>query len=79
MIRPVIRRRARHVKLHHALTALDETHEVQFVELPEDRSLQYYQKYAHMLAERWGMKVHTRGMPAGKRGPAMMFIQERSR
>ena len=71
--------RRRHTRLHNALTELEETHQVQFIEIPEDRSLQYYQKYAHMLAERWGMKVHTRGMPAGKRGPAMMFIQERSR
>ena len=71
--------RRRHTRLHDALTELEETHKVQAIEIPDDRSLQYYQKYAHMLAERWGMKVHTRGLPAGKRGPAMMFIQERSR
>lgn len=79
MIRPIIHRRARHVRLHDALTELEETHKVQAVEIPADRTPQYYQKYTHMLAERWGMKVKTRALPAGRGGPAYMFITERAR
>ena len=35
------------------------------------------QKYAHMLAERWGMKIHTRALK-GRNEPAYMFITERA-
>ena len=69
--------RRRHTRLHDALAALDETHKVQAVQIPEDRTPQYYQKYAHMLAERWGMKIHTRALK-GRNEPAYMFITERA-
>ena len=74
----MIGQRRRHSRLHDALCALDETHKVQAVEIPDDRTPQYYQKYAHMLAERWGMKVKTRAMRSRK-GPGYMFIAERAR
>ena len=55
----------------------EETHKIQTVEIPEDRSIQYYQKYAHMLAERWGMKIHTRAV-RGRNECAYMIIVEKA-
>jgi hypothetical protein len=72
----VLGTRARHSRLHDALCALDETHKIQTVQIPEDRKPQYYQKYAHMLAGRWGMKIHTRAIH-GRGEPAYMIIVER--
>jgi hypothetical protein len=79
MIRPIVRRRrARHTRLHDALTALEETHKLQAVEVPEESNPLYYQKYVHMLAERWGMHIATGlKMRGGRR--AVMFITERAR
>jgi hypothetical protein len=76
MIRPIIHRRVRHVGLHEALNALDETHKPQPVEVPVDVDPHYFQKYAHMLAARSGMKVATRVLRG--RGPAYMFVTERA-
>ena len=79
MIRPIVRRPAglRHRELHEALSILHETHKPQPVEIPEDITSQYMQKYAHMLAGRWAMKVSTRVL-RGRGGPAYMFITERA-
>ncbi len=66
-----------HSRLHHALTALSESHGVQAVQVPKDRTAPYYQKYAHMLAARWGMRVSTRAL-RGRNGTTM-FITERAR
>lgn len=52
--------RRRHSRLHAALIDLSETRKVQMVPVPEDIEPVYYQKYAGMLAERWGMHVQTR-------------------
>lgn len=68
--------RRRHSRLHAALCDLESTHKIQTVEIPEDRSIQYYQKYAHMLAERWGMKINTRAI-RGRGGPAYMIIVQK--
>jgi hypothetical protein len=67
-----------HHALHHAMTALQESHGVQAVAIPANLTAPYFQKYAHMLAERWGMKISTRAL-SGKQGTAMMFITERRR
>lgn len=69
--------RRRHSRLHDALCELEETHKIQTVQIPEDRSIQYYQKYAHMLAERWGMKIHTRAV-RGRNECAYMIIVEKA-
>lgn len=50
----------RHLRLHDALIAIAESGETQQVAIPEDKEAQYYQKYAHMLATRWGLKIATR-------------------
>lgn len=50
----------RHVRLHDAITALVQKGEMQQIEIPEHIAAQYYQKYAHMLAARWGVKISTR-------------------
>lgn len=69
--------RRRHSRLHAALCDLDVTHKVQAVEIPEELTPQYYQKYAHMLAARWGMDIQTRAL-RGRGGPAYIFITERA-
>jgi hypothetical protein len=73
----MIGQRRRHSRLHEALVNLDATHQVQVVEIPEELSAQYYQKYVKMLAARWGMDVHTRTA----RGASVthMMIVERAR
>lgn len=69
---------SRHHRLHAALSALESTHRVQAVEIPVELTAPYYQKYAHMLAARWGMKISTRAMPVG-RGRSCMFLARRAR
>lgn len=73
----MIGQRRRHVRLHDALTALEETHKIQTIEIPDDcRSVQYYQKYVHTLAQRWNIRVRTRAV-RGRGGPAYLILVER--
>jgi hypothetical protein len=80
MIRPIIHRpRRRFANLHNALNAIAaQPGTPQVVPIPEDVTLQYAQKYAHMLAARCGMRISTRAL-RGRGGLAFMFVTERVR
>lgn len=72
----MIGQRRRHSRLHAALVDLDATRNAQIVEIPEGVNAQYYQKYAKMLAARWGMDIRTR--TARGRKVTNMMITERA-
>lgn len=78
MIRPIIQRHRRHGCLHDALTELDRGGTPQFVPIPANVTPAYWQKYAHMVAQRSGMKISTRALK-GRGGLAFMIVSQRTR
>ena len=61
---------AKHHGLRSALADLEATGAVQVIEIPANIKPEYFQKYAHMLAARWQMRIATRAL----RGPNAVHV-----
>jgi len=61
---------AKHHGLRSALADLEATGAVQVIEIPPNIKPEYFQKYAHMLAARWQMRIATRAL----RGPNAVHV-----